>query len=520
MCALVLGLVLVVPPGNVSAQTFPTSDPILEQIWQQGMEHSQLYTLAQALMDSIGPRLTGSPELLSANEWAVAKLESWGIEARNEQYGTWMGWTRGISHVDLLEPRVRSLNGMMLAWSPGTDGKVTGEAVILPELASVADLEAWLPEVRGTFVLMSMAQPTCRPDANWEEFAMASSFQRMRAERSEAQQAWRERTSGTELSNAELVRRIEDAGALGILTSNWPGAWGTNRIFSASTEKVPTFDVSCEDYGLVYRLAAHGQHPVLQMEAESDFAPGAPLYNTIGEIRGTEKPDEYVLLSAHYDAWDGGSGATDNGTGSVTMMEAMRILKAVYPNPKRTIIMGLWNSEEQGLNGSRAFAADHPDVVEGMQALFNQDNGTGRIVRASTSGLPGAAPFFARWFAALPQEISQHIDLSFPGNPSSGGTDHASFVCAGAPAFSLGSLSWDYFRYTWHTNLDTFDKLVFDDLKNNATLVAMLAYMASEEPERIPRDQRVLPVNPRTGEQREWPTCREPTRSWEAYRNR
>jgi Zn-dependent M28 family amino/carboxypeptidase len=202
------------------------------------------------------------------------------------------------------------------------------------------------------------------------------------------------------------------------------------------------------------------------------------------------------------------------------MLEAMRILKAVYPNPKRTIIVGLWNSEEQGLNGSRAFAADHPEVVDGMQALFNQDNGTGRIVRASTSGLPGAAPFFARWVAALPQQISQHIDLSFPGSPSGGGTDHASFICAGAPAFSLGSNSWDYFRYTWHTNVDTFDKLVFDDLENNATLVAMLAYMASEEPQRIPRDRRVLPTNPRTGEQREWPACRDARRSWEEYRNR
>jgi len=520
MLVLGLGLLLAAPLGRMSAQTFPTSDPILERIWEQGMENSQVYPLAQALLDSIGPRLTGSPELIAANEWAVAMLQGWGIEARNEQYGTWMGWQRGISHIDLIKPRIRSLNGMMLAWSPGTDGKVTGEAVIIPELANVAELDAWLPQVRGKFVLTSFAQPTCRPDANWDEFATPTSFQSMRAARSEAQQAWRGRTSGTELTGAELVRRFEDAGAVGIITSNWPGGWGVDRIFSASTEQVPTFDVSCEDYGLVYRLAENGQHPMLQMEAEAEFSPGAPLFNTVGVIPGSEKPDEYIVLSAHYDSWDGGSGATDNATGSVTMLEAMRILKAVYPNPKRTIIVGLWNSEEQGLNGSRAFAADHPEVLEGMQALFNQDNGTGRVVNVSTSGLPGAAPFFGRWMSALPQEISQHIDLSFPGNPSGGGTDHASFICAGAPAFGLGSLSWDYFRYTWHTNIDTFDKLVFDDLKNNATLVAMLTYMASEEPERIPRDRRELAVDPRTGEQREWPTCRDARRSWEAYRNR
>jgi Zn-dependent M28 family amino/carboxypeptidase len=220
-----------------------------------------------------------------------------------------------------------------------------------------------------------------------------------------------------------------------------------------------------------------------------------------------------VILSAHFDSWDGGSGATDNGTGTVTMMEAMRILKAAYPNPKRTILVGHWNSEEQGLNGSRAFVADHPEIVDNVQAVFNQDNGTGRVANISMQGFSGAAPYFATWFAKIPQEITGDIELRIPGTPGGGGSDYASFVCADAPAFGLSSLSWDYGTYTWHTNRDTFDKLVMDDVKNNATLTAMLAYLASEDQDRLPRDKAILPLNPRTGQQMTWPVCRDGARS-------
>jgi len=196
------------------------------------------------------------------------------------------------------------------------------------------------------------------------------------------------------------------------------------------------------------------------------------------------------------------------------MMEAARILKAVYPNPKRTIIIGHWNSEEQGLNGSAAFAADHPEVVSGMQALFNQDNGTGRIASVSALGLLGTSDALGRWFTQLPDEMMRDTRLDLPGNPSSGGTDHASFICAGAPAVGLNSEPWDYFQYTWHTNRDTYDKLVMEDVRHNATLVAMLAYLASEDPVTTGREHRVMGINARTGRQGEWPTCREPDRAW------
>jgi Zn-dependent M28 family amino/carboxypeptidase len=193
----------------------------------------------------------------------------------------------------------------------------------------------------------------------------------------------------------------------------------------------------------------------------------------------------------------------------------MRLLKAAYPSPRRTILAGHWNSEEQGLNGSRAYAKDHPDVVEGLQALFNQDNGTGRIENLSMQGLVGAGTLFGRWVAALPSELSDPITMRIPGTPGGGGSDHASFICSGAPAFGLGSASWDYFAYTWHTNRDTFDKVVLENVKHNATLTAMLAYLAASDSATVPRERRVLPVNARSGAQQQWPTCQDGARAWE-----
>jgi hypothetical protein len=188
-------------------------------------------------------------------------------------------------------------------------------------------------------------------------------------------------------------------------------------------------------------------------------------------------------------------GATDNGTGTVAMMEAMRILKKAYPNPKRTIMVGHWPGEEQGLNGSRAFAHDHPEIVRAIQAGFNQDNGTGRIQSTSGVGLPNAAEHMQQWLSKLPQEFQQQIRFTGVGGPATGGTDNAAFNCYGAPVFGLSSLGWDYGSYTHHTNRDSFDKIVFDDLKGNATIVAMLAYLASEDPSFITRDRADLTAN-------------------------
>lgn len=507
---------LAAAPKGADAQRLATSDPVLQRIWDEGMSNSHFESLAQALLDSIGPRLTASPQMERAQDWAANTLRGWGITARLEQYGTWEGWDRGPSHIDLVSPRVRSLEGRILAWSPGTGGRaVEGGVAFLPEVASPADWQAFLGTVRGKWVMMSYPEATCRATEQWAEFGMPGSMERMLQARQAGQQRWNrslQASGSTDGRRRDLHAAVEDAGAAGIITSQWPGSYGTTRVFNAYNRDTPTFELSCEEYGLVYRLAANGQDPVLRVTAEAENRGEVPVFNVIGTIPGTELPDQYVMLSAHFDSWEGGSGATDNGSGSVLMLETMRIIKAVYPNPKRTILIGLWSGEEQGLNGSRAFTEDHPEVVAGLQALWNQDNGTGRVVNLSAQGLVEAGGSLAEWLSQVPAEVSQYVDLNLPGNPGGGGSDYASFVCHGAPGFSLGALSWDYSSHTWHTHRDTFDKLIFDDLKNNAVLTASLVYLASEDPDFVSRTRRSV-ITGRGGGPGQWPTCTPATRS-------
>jgi len=490
-----------------------TKDPVVEAIIKEATENSQLEKLAHDLMDGVGPRLVGSPKMQQANDWAVATYTGWGITARNEKWGDWRGWERGITHIDMVAPWVKSLAGTQLAWSPSTNGKaITAEVIILPDLADSVAFQKWLPNVKGKFVMISMNQPTGRPDDNWEEFGTKESFEKMKKDRTSQTEDWTERIKKTGKTNNTLPVALEKAGAAGIVMSYWSKAFGANKIFGAKTKKIPTIDIALEDYGMLYRLTESGKAPKISVRADSKEKGLVPTFNTIAEIKGTEKPDEYVMLSAHFDSWDGGTGATDNGTGTIVMMEAMRILKKIYPNPKRSILVGHWGSEEQGLNGSRAFVEDHPEVVENLQALFNQDNGTGRIKSISGQGYLHAYEYIGRWLSKVPREYKADLETTFPGSPGGGGSDFASFVAVGAPGFSLSSLSWAYGNYTWHTNLDTYDKIVFDDVRNNAILTAILVYQACEDPNKTSREKSVLPINSRTGEQSKWPEQRKATR--------
>ncbi len=507
LCTLFILLISIVWAHAQTPQEMATA------IEKEANENSQLPLLAHELMDVIGPRLVGTPQMKNAHDWAVKTYAKWGISAANETWGTWRGWERGITHIDMISPRVVSLTGRQLAWSPGTSSKgITAGLIAIPTLADSMAFKKWVSNVKGKFVLVSMPQPTGRPDYNWEEFATPESFEKMKKERDEMEEAWSQKIRATGYTSRNINEALEAAGAVGIIQSRWSNGFGANKIFSANTKKIPVVDLSLEDYGMLYRMVEHGGDPVLKVVAESKELGRVPTFNTIATIPGTEFPDEYIVLSAHFDSWDGGTGATDNGTGTITMMETARILKKLYPNPKRTIIIGLWGSEEQGLNGSRAFVEDRPEVVEGLQALFNQDNGTGRVVNLSGQGFLNSYAYLGRWMETVPESITKHIETTFPGNPGGGGSDYASFVAAGAPAFSLSSLSWSYWNYTWHTNLDTYDKIVFDDVRNNVILTAILTYMASEDPERASREKAVLSINPRTGERRSWPTPRSPTR--------
>jgi hypothetical protein len=496
--ALALCLTAIATPAGLA--TAQVSDPVLKHMWTLGMDSSHTWDLAQTLFDSIGPRLTGTPQGTQASDWVMKTYKAWGIDAKREQYGTWRGWRRGYSHIDLIKPRVRSLEAVTLGYSPGTAGKdVIGTTIILPMVKDSNEFVKWLPSVKDKFVLISAAYPTCRPEEEWTAQATPASKARMDTTIVTLVNDWTTRIRNTGYTvtagnpTGALGTRIEKAGAAGVIVSNFAnalgGAWGTYTVYDTKNKTALGIAMSCEDYGLLYRLTERKQSPQLRVNAQSEFLGEVPVANTLGMIKGSEKPNEYVMLSAHFDSWDGSQGATDNGTGTIAMMEAMRILKQAYPRPKRTIIVGHWPGEEQGLNGSRAYAYDHPEIVKGMQALFNQDNGTGRIVSTSGVGLPDGGAHMEQWLTKLPPEFQQQIRYSGVGSPATGGTDNASFDCYGAPAFGLSSLGWDYGTYTHHTNRDSFDKIVFDDLKGNATIIAMLAYLASEDPTFITRER-------------------------------
>ncbi|MFL5617774.1 MAG: M20/M25/M40 family metallo-hydrolase [Gemmatimonadaceae bacterium] len=488
-----LSIYLAEPARAQSAPSFPTDDPVLRRIWSVGMDSSRVEQLAGTLLDSIGPRLTGTAIQRNAQKWLVSMYKSWGIEARNEKYGTWRGWRRGTSHVDLLTPRVRTLEATMLGFSPGTKGKpLVAGTIVLPLFHDSIEFVRWLPRARGKLVLVSAPPLSCRPDADWNQFATPESRQRYHARADDIFDEWANpNVRGTGYSMAlgggALGIRLEKARVAGILTSRPKDAYGTREIFETYNTRAPAVSLSCEDYGLVFRLTERGDKPRLRLALGSRLLGERPVFNTIATIPGTEKPNEYVLLSAHFDSWDGASGATDNGTGTIMMMEVMRILKRVYPRPKRSIRVGHWTGEEFGLVGSKAYREDHPEIVEGTQALFNHDNGTGRIERFGALGFPFAAERARTWLDKLPDVFRAGITFTGDGAPGLGGSDDFSFYCAGVPAFALGGVRWNYGSYTWHTDRDTYDKVVFDDLRSNATLVAMLTYLASEDPERVSR---------------------------------
>lgn len=518
-------LVALCPVGAIHAQSAPAVPPAIQRIWTLGMDSSHAPRVAQQLLDSVGPRLLGTPDLKRAQDWAIATLSGWGITAQRETFGTWRGWRRGYSHIDLIEPRVRTLEGMMLGFSPGTGKKdKVATTVILPRFADSTEFVTWLPAVKGKLVLVSAPMQSCRPTEDIARNATPATLAKDSAWRAENARDWGGRNvRGTGLSLAlgggELAVRLEEAGAAGVISSRPTNSRGGLALFETYTNKVPTVALSCEDYGLVFRLTENNQNPKLRLNLDAELLGEQPVSNVVGRIPGTTKPEEYVLLSAHFDSWDGASGATDNGTGSVMMLEAMRMLKQVLPNPQRTIVIGLWAGEEEGLVGSGAFAEDHPEIVKGLQAMFNQDNGTGRVVRLNAGGLPNARAHLNDWLTQLVPSMRAMITPdSTPGRPSMGGSDDASFACHGVPAFGMGGASWDYGVVTWHTTRDTYDKLVFDDIKHNATLVASLAYLASEDPSFITRERVDLsalpgggppgmPANVAAQAPRAWPSC-------------
>lgn len=488
---------------SASAQNYQKG---FQAIYEAGMADQGLELLAHKFLDGIGPRLTGSPQMQKAHDMVVQQYRDWGIDAHNEQWGEWRSWERKFTHVDLMAPWTKTLEATQMAWCPDMKRPIEAEVVLLPYATDSLSFEKLLPGLKGKLVMISQPQVSGRPLNTFEPYLGRNGADSVVQLRRTQSADWQKRISNTGYTMRTLPAKLEAAGAAGIILSSWTEGWGALKIFAARTTKIPAVEMGVEDYNLLVRLSQNGTAPRLRVHTSSNWGGMVPVYNTMASMKGQERPDEIILLSAHIDSWDAGTGATDNGTGVLTMMEAMRILKKVYPAPRRTIMVGHWGSEEQGLNGSRAFTEDHPELLEKISMVFNQDNGTGRINTINTQGFLNAYAFFEEWISYLPGPLQGTFNMTYPGFPDVGGSDNIAFVTRGVPAFYLGSSNdWNYRAYTWHTQRDTYDKIIFDELRQNAIMVAMLVYMACETPEMLDRTVIKMPIDTKTGAQKKWP---------------
>ncbi|MFQ5703153.1 MAG: M20/M25/M40 family metallo-hydrolase [Gemmatimonadales bacterium] len=488
----------VLAPATLSAQVAQerVDMAVVRRIRAEGLEHSQIPQLAHHLTDVIGPRLTGSPAMRRANDWTAQKFREWGLQnVTVEPWGEFgRGWERVSYSGQILTPFRQPLAAQPMAWTGSTKGTVTANVVIV-HVDSAADLEQYPGKLENAIVV-TQAPRAWEPEYEQRDrrFApgdllkpsdRARNRRRFTPEQLAAFRA-RRRLRGVmaEFFRKEGVVAIINPSSrqYGILSSRNGDASGRDP---KNPEPLPQLVVAPEQYGEIYRNVEGGTPVKIELNVENQFYDDdLNAYNSLGEIPGSDKADEYIMVGAHLDSWHMGTGATDNGAGSIVMMEAMRILKALDLEPRRTIRIALWSGEEQGLLGSRAWLEKHPEMHDKISAYLNVDNGTGRIRGIWDQSNELAIPVFEQllWpFRDLGVVAVRH------GN--TGGTDHLSFNSAGIPGFNFIQDPIEYGTRTHHTYLDTYDHLVLDDLKQAAVIVAATAYNLAMREEMVPRMQ-------------------------------
>ena len=504
------------------AGTLRADEPVywemVNRIRDEGIHHSQVMDTLQHLTDRIGPRLTGSPALVEANEWTLGKLEEWGLENGHlEEWGPFgRGWSFSRSAVHMLQPRQTPLMALPKAWTPGTNGPVRGQAIQV-KIESEDDLDQYRGGLQGKVLFMSDEREIKPPEL--AEFARLSPEDLQEMEEfnfpSGRVGKWlKEARKHLKLRRA-LNEFLVKEGAIAVADiSSRDG--GTLRLGSAGSREpdesvgVPSFVLAAEHYNWISRLLEEDQEVEIELDIEARFYDDFVVYNTIAEIPGTDKADEVVLLGAHLDSWHAGTGSNDNGTGTAVVMEAVRILQALEARPRRTIRVGLWAGEEQGLLGSRAHVEKHyasrpdseiaeeqefparlrtlgwpitvkPDHAK-LSAYFNLDNGSGKIRGIYTQGNAAVAQVFEAWLKPF-----RDMGADTVTNRNTGGTDHVAFDAVGLPGFQFIQDDLDYYTRTHHSNLDVFDHAQREDLVQASVVMASFAYHAAMRDEMLPR---------------------------------
>lgn len=491
------------------------SGDMLSRIRKEATERSQIMKTMHMFADVYGPRLTGSPNHKAAAQWAVKQMTAWGLE--NAHLEPWdfkhPGWANERLTAHLISPVKDPLVCEVLAWTPSTKGTVTAQAhhLLLPERPSQEQLTAFFTAqkslVRGKIVLIGRAAVlpvNLNPPAKRQTDEQAlrrygpnpQPFQIPMPSPTPTPAPNAPRPLTTAQVNEQLDVFLKDNSAA-VRVNDAGREFRQIRAFNNRTfdvnKVVPTIVMSNEDFGRITRILNDGTEVVLEFNIVNRVYPeGSTSYNTIGEIRGSDKADEVIMLGGHLDSWHAATGATDNAIGCAIMMEAARILKALNVKPRRTIRVALWSGEEQGLLGSIAYVKQHFGSYENPKpgyekfgGYFNIDSGTGRVRGASVFGPPDAAnilrdllePFKADGVVGAVATRSRRL----------GGSDNTAFNQAGLPGIGLGQDPIEYNSHTWHTNLDTYERILEDDVKKNAMIVAWSVYQLATRDDLLPR---------------------------------
>ena len=523
-------LLMVVLSAGLIAQE-PVDDAVNWRIRQEATTNSQILDTLHYLTDVYGPRLTGSPSLEAAGQWAIDRMASWGMT--NGQLEPWdfghPGWANERMTAHLVSPVKDPLVAEVLAWTPSTDGVVTAEVfqLVPPERPTEAELTGYLDsiaaDVAGKAVLVGEPRfvPVTidGPVRRRSEAELRAQFNPNLPPAPPARGGGGPRPGGDDDPDRPLSGR-EVAGRIAIFLAENGAAVQVNdagrdhgqiRAFSNRTydlaQAAPTLVMRNEDFGRIARLVPHG--PV-ELEVEiinQSYPDGATSYNATAEIRGTDKADEVIMLGGHLDSWHAATGATDNGIGVTVMMEAARILAAIGVEPRRTIRVALWTGEEQGLLGSQAYVKQHFGSFEDQLpeyskfgGYFNIDGGTGQARGASVFG-PGKAAEVLR-SALAPFEDIGVLGAGATMSRRRGGSDHTSFNEAGLPGIGMRQDPIQYGTYTWHTNLDTYERVIEGDAIKSAITIAAAVYHLAMRDELLPRlseegEMPALPGTPR-----------------------
>ncbi len=526
------------PYAEVQPATETLDLGMYQRIRDEGINHSHVMEFASALMDGIGPRLTGSPNARKANEWTRDTLTKLGMEnAHLEDWGEFgLGWQQLNTWARMVEPDTAVLIVQATPWSPSTPGPVTGDVVFV-SIQSEKDFDQYKGKLAGKIVLFGAMREVPPVDkalfnrttdqelADIAEFQISGNAGGMTPE---MQTRMRERMERMRLIDriaqffadekvAAVIEPSRDGrnggGSGGTLFDDNGATLGRTPYVADKRVKIPVAVAAIESYGRLYRLTQAHAPVSVEIDVETKFTGDHEhAFNTVAEIPGTDPrlKEQVVMVGGHLDSWIAGTGATDNGAGTIVAMEAMRILKALGVKPRRTIRIALWTGEEQGIFGSKGYVTEHfgsakastaPDQLQLpefmrraagplevkpehklVSAYFNVDNGTGKIRGVYTQGNAAIGPIFAQWIAPL-----KDLGVSTITNRNTGGTDHLSFDAVGIPGFQFIQDMLDYESRTHHSNEDVVERLQPSDLKQIATVEAIFLYNAAQRDQMLPR---------------------------------